>query len=99
MHGSAPALLNGLQELLQSLVRRLPARHLARPLVHQIGNRVERILVMDTQVWSLEQELAQQPIVVLEQHRCQGQDHRNTHVYPWLGPTPDGAPSPCASRR
>ena len=65
MNGSALALRDRLHELLEGLVRRLPSERLARPVVHQVSNRVQGILIMHAQVRSLGQELAQQPIRVL----------------------------------
>ena len=41
-------------------------------VVHQVGNRAERILVIDAQTCSLGQELTYYPLVFSQLPRCQG---------------------------
>ena len=65
MNSSGLLLFDGLHELLESLVRREPAQHLPGPVVHQVRNRIKRILIVLRQVCALGQELPQQPIGVL----------------------------------
>ena len=65
MNGSGAFLGDSRHESLKSLVGRIPAESLTRTVVHQIGNGVQRILVMHAQVCALGHELAQQPIRVL----------------------------------
>lgn len=65
MNGSVLALVDGFHELLKRQVRRSPSQSLARALVHQVGNRVERIPIVRAQVRSLGHKLAQQAIGVL----------------------------------
>ena len=57
--------LQRLHELAEDLVGRLPLQGLARPVVEQISDRVQRGLVMHRQVRALGQELADQPVDVL----------------------------------
>lgn len=53
MSGGVPVLRNGPRELLERLVRRLPSQRLPRAVVHQVGNGVKRILIMNAQVCAL----------------------------------------------
>lgn len=65
MNGSGVLLADGSHEFLKRLVGRIPVQRLAGPVVHQVGNGIERILVVHAQVGALGQELAQQAVGVL----------------------------------
>lgn len=55
---------NGGYQFLESLGGAIPSPRLPGPVIHQVGNRVQRILRMHRQIGALEQELAQQSIGV-----------------------------------
>jgi len=65
MNGSVLTLGDGLHELRKRLIGRSPIQCLPGPVVQQIGDGVQRILLMDTQIGALGQELPQQPVGVL----------------------------------
>lgn len=56
---------HALHQLGKRLNRAAPVQRLARAVVQQVSDRIERLLVMHRQVRALGQELAQQPVGVL----------------------------------
>ena len=67
--------------MLESLVRREPAQRLPWPVVHQVRNRIERVLIVLRQFRALVQELPHQPIGVLATAALPG-SVRITKVHP-----------------
>ena len=65
MNRSRIFLADGRHDALESLVGTVPSQRLPGSVVHQVGNRVQRILVMHRQIGALGQELAQQSVGVL----------------------------------
>ena len=65
MDGSGLGLLDVPHELPEGLVGAVPVQGLAWPVVHQICDGVQHVLVMHRQVSALGQELAQQAVGVL----------------------------------
>ena len=66
MNGSVLTLGDGLHELRKRLIGRSPIQCLPGPVVQQIGDGVQRILLMDTQIGR------SSPLVFSQLARCQG---------------------------
>lgn len=65
MNGSGVLVADCGYESLKNLVWRIPVKCLAGPVIHQVSNRVQCMLVVHAQVCAFWQELAQQAVGVL----------------------------------